>query len=74
LIEREARYERFEPARLWRTVAAEHRKSQLRWALKRLVDDHVKGRVRAMAKRWRRSKLQPAQELEPAKRDVSSNA
>jgi hypothetical protein len=74
VIEREARYDRFEPARLWRTVAAEHRKSQLRWALKRLVDDHVKGRVRALAKRWRRPKVARAQELEPAKRDVSSNA
>jgi hypothetical protein len=72
VIEREARHAQFVPARLWRTVAAEHRNSQLRWAVKLLMGDRLRRRVRAILGRLRRHKAD--NELDAAERDVSSNA
>ncbi|HTI16649.1 MAG TPA: hypothetical protein VL598_03180, partial [Trinickia sp.] len=42
VIERQARFEEFDPARLWRTVCAQHRKGQLRWVLKLLLAKGMK--------------------------------
>jgi hypothetical protein len=75
VIEREARYEQFDPARLWRIIASEHRKSQLRWAVKLRWDDRVRRRLRSFLGRSRRQRAGEDPDLNAAaKRDASSNA
>lgn len=72
IIERESRHEEFCPPRLWRIVAMQHRKGQLRWALKLMFDDKLKRRLRATFSRFRRQKVDKG--LEAAERDASGNA
>lgn len=71
LIEREARREKFDPARVWRALVWRHRLGRARAALKPFAR-------MATLPAWRRS-LAPAPgggaaKLEAAERDVSSNA
>ncbi|MEX3959313.1 hypothetical protein [Trinickia sp. EG282A] len=72
VIEREARHRDFCPPRVWRVVAAQHRKGQLRWALKIMFDDRLKRRLRGIFSRFRRQKVDEG--LEAAERDASGNA
>lgn len=70
VIEREARYAEFCPLRVWRVVAAQHRKGQLRWILKLMFDDKLK-RLRGSFSRFRRHKTEDG--LQAAERDASGN-
>lgn len=72
IIEREARFDEFDPARLWRIVASEHRMGQLRWATKLFWEDRLKRRLRSLWGRLRRQRARA--EVDAEDRDVSSNA
>jgi hypothetical protein len=72
IIEREARFDEFDPARLWRIVANKHRMGQLRWATKKFLEDRLKQRLRLLWGLLRRQRTRD--ELDAADRDASSNA
>jgi hypothetical protein len=72
IIEREASFDEFDPARLWRSVSNEHRMGQLRWAIKLFWAERFKRRLQSLWSRMRRKKARD--ELDAAERDASSNA
>jgi hypothetical protein len=74
IIEREANRDPFNPAHLWRAVVRAHRKGQLRWVLKLLIEDRLKRRVHTILGRLRRGRGRAGRKLDAAERDASSNA